>query len=208
MRTRLSTILTLAVAILAGSAPWRVCNHADAAHAHVWLPSASAHGTSACGAKHASPAPLAQTAQPKARPSRAKRHLPPDVARLLGAQGCLDQQGDCCGCQGRHGHGDHESAPRPHDGPLDHAPQDPHVPECPQCPDCPDCPEQGHCHCTDQPLVTGSAFRTVAIDAPALTRAAPGTPDLTLLAGAPEVAPLLLEGSRVPHESDPIVLLR
>lgn len=39
MQARLPTILALAIALLAGSAPWRVCNHADADHGFLWLPS-------------------------------------------------------------------------------------------------------------------------------------------------------------------------
>lgn len=40
LRGRLPSLLALLVALFAGAAPWRVCAHADAGHARVYLPGA------------------------------------------------------------------------------------------------------------------------------------------------------------------------
>jgi hypothetical protein len=93
------------------------------------------------------------------------------------------------------------------DGRCGHAPCAPADPCDPQAP-CSEDRDEGGCHCSDQPLVTGIPFALVGLDAPAPVEWTVERVECGCELGVPEVAPSEPDRGRVAHEEDPIVLLR
>lgn len=104
--SRIPIFLALFTALFAGSAPWRVCAHADSDHAHVWLPDAvhapgaphehadpcGAHAPHRCAHAHAH-----AHAHPGAHPDRGDVHGSCPLGHVPGCPTC-PEQGEChCG---------------------------------------------------------------------------------------------------------------
>lgn len=97
-----------------------------------------------------------------------------------------------------------------HDGcPCGHSHKAPAGPERSAPPEAPTAPEDNHCHCSDQPLLTGAPLAPVALEAPALAGwTADVCPPPLAAFGASEVARCEHDAPRVACEEDSIVLLR